>query len=99
MSAERYRQRFEVALASPDPATALYELAKALKAEGVGQVAIYHLFAEFQRNITGDDLRADAILDTMDLIWGGGWAKGRALFETALTDADVADPGTAPQRS
>src|SRR4051812_49284315 len=104
MPIERDRQRFELALASFDPATALHELAKALKAEGMGQVAMYHLFAEFQRAIDGDDPRYDAVVDNMDLVWGGGWAKGRALFETELTDADIAeqsapadggrDPGT-----
>jgi hypothetical protein len=62
----------------------------------MGQVAMYHLFAEFQRKIDGDDPCSDAILDNMDLIWGGGWAKGRALFETELTDADIAEPGAAP---
>jgi hypothetical protein len=80
-------------LSSPDPATPFHELAIALKAEGMGQVAMYHLFAEFQPKIGGDDPRSDAILDNMDLIWGGGWAKGRALFDTELTSADVAKPG------
>ena len=98
MTAERDRQRFEQALASPDRATALHELAKALKAEGMGQVAMYHLFAEFQQRIDGDDPRYDAIVDNMDLVWGGGWAKGRALYETELTDADIAEPGAAPDR-
>jgi hypothetical protein len=95
MTAERDRQRFEVALASPDPAIAIRELAETLKAEGMGQVAMYHLFAEFQRKIDGDDPGYDAIVDNMDSIWGGGWAKGRALFETDLTNADIAEPNAA----
>jgi hypothetical protein len=95
MTAERDRQRFEVALASPNPSIALHELAKALKAEGMGQVAMYHLFAEFQQKIDGDDPCYDAIVDNMDLIWGGGWAKGLALFETELTNADIAEPNAA----
>ena len=33
--------------------------------------------------------------DNMDLIWGGGWAKGRALFETELTSAHIAESGAA----
>src|SRR5436309_1484471 len=93
MTADRHRRRFELALSSPDPSAALHDLAKALKAEGMGQVAMYHLFAEFQRKTDGADRRYDAIADNMDLIWGGGWAKGRALFEKELTDADVAEPG------
>jgi len=92
MTAERNRQRFELALVSPDPSIALHELAKALKAEGMGQVAMYHLFAEYQQKVEGEDPRHDAIVDNMDLIWGGGWAKGRALFESELTSADIAEP-------
>ena len=93
MSAERNRQRFELALSSTDPATALHELARALKSEGMTQVAVYHLFAEFQQKIDGNDPRHDAISDNMDLIWGGSWAKGRALFEMELTDADIPERG------
>jgi hypothetical protein len=98
LTAERDRQRFELALGSPDPTTALHELAKAFKAEGMGQVAMYHLFAEFQRKIDCDDPRYDAIVDNMDLVWGGGWAKGRALYDTELTSADVVSPGATPDR-
>jgi hypothetical protein len=95
MTIERDRQRFALALASPNPAVALHDLAKILKDEGMGQVAMYHLFAEFQRMIDGDDPRYDAIVDNMDLVWGDGWAKGRALYEAKLTDADIAESGTA----
>jgi|688.fasta_scaffold1768907_1 hypothetical protein len=95
MATVRDRQRFELALASSDPATTLHELAKALKAEGMEQVAMYHLFAEYQQKIDGVDPRYEPIVDNMDLIWGGGWAKGRALFETELTSADIAEPGAA----
>jgi hypothetical protein len=91
MVADRDRQRFKLALSSPCPSAALHELAKALKAEGMGQVAMYHLFEEFQRTLDPDDPRSDAILDNMDLIWGGGWAKGHALFEKELTSADIAE--------
>lgn len=97
MTAERDRRRFELALSSPNPATALHELAKALKAEGMGQVAMYHLFAEFQQKIDGDNPHYDAIVDNMDLIWGGGWAKGRALYDTELTSADIAEPQAVPK--
>lgn len=92
MIAERDRQRFEMALASNDPTTALHELAKMLKAEGMAQVAMYRLFAEFQQKINGDDPRYDAIVGNMELVWGGGWAKGRALYDTELTSADIAEP-------
>jgi hypothetical protein len=99
MSAERDRQRFELALSSANPGTALHELAKSLKAEGMGQVAMYHLFAEFQQKTDDDDPRYDRITDIMDMIWGGGWAKGRALFETELTNADIAAPGSDADRT
>jgi len=92
---DAYQSRFEAAIHSPDPCSAFDDLAKALKIEGVGQVAMYHLFAEYQVKTSGNDPLNDAVLDTMDLIWGGGWAKGRALFDRELTSADVAAPDTA----
>src|SRR3954469_25131805 len=94
MATDSQRHRFERALSAPDPAVALHDLAKALKAEGMGQVAMYRLFEEYQLKVAQDDPRHDAILDNMDLIWGGGWAKGRALFETELTNVEIAEPGT-----
>lgn len=95
MTNKRDWERFQLALASPNPAIALYELAKTLKAEGIAQVAMYHLFVDFQQKLDGGDPCYDAVVDNMDLIWGGGWAKGRALFETELTNADIAEPGAA----
>lgn len=92
MATELDLQRFRLALSSPDPFKALHELAVTLKLEGMSQVAMYHLFAVFQREIDDDDPRYDAIVDNMDYVWGGGWAKGNALFETELTDADIVDP-------
>jgi hypothetical protein len=91
MTTSADRQRVEEALISPDPAAALHVLAKELKAEGMGQVAMYHLFAEYKRKTESDEPLNDAVLDTMDLIWGGGWAKGRAIFETELTNNDIAE--------
>jgi hypothetical protein len=36
-----------------------------------------------------DESRYDAILEILDLIWGGAWANGRGIFDTELTsDAD-----------
>jgi hypothetical protein len=80
-------------LSSPDPHEALFELAVALKKEGMGQVALYHLFVEYQNRTDPDGVRNDAVLDTLDLIWSGAWAKGRALFDRELTSEDVDRPG------
>lgn len=90
MVTDAMRVRFEQGLADARPDAALHALAKSLKAEGVGQVAIYRLFAEYQIKTDGNDPRYDAIVDNMDLIWGGPWAKGGALFDKELKDADVA---------
>ena len=51
----------------------------------MGQVAIYRLFSEQQQELSGDDPRCDAVVDTMELIWGGPWAKGHALFDEELS--------------
>jgi hypothetical protein len=82
VTAEGVRDQFEEALASPEPTRALHELAQAFKAAGMGQVAMLRVFSEFQQQLDGDDPRYDAVVDTMDLIWGGPWARGHALFET-----------------
>jgi hypothetical protein len=89
MVTDSLRQRFDQALRAPHPSSALHALAQALKADGMTQVALYHLFAEYQAKLDPDDPRHDAVVDNLDLIWGGPWAKGHALFEKELTDADI----------
>ncbi len=80
------RERLIAAMDSSDPMTAVLELAHTLRAEGMGQIAMFRLFSEQQQRLSGDDPRYDSIVDTMDLIWGGPWAKGRALFNEELSD-------------
>jgi hypothetical protein len=84
-------QRLDRAVEAPDPAAAVPELARALRDEVMPQRAMYRLFADQQERLPRDDPRYDAVVDTMDLIWGGLWAKGRALFDTELTDAKAKD--------
>ncbi len=79
------QDRFDHALSASEPSAALTELATRLKAEGMDQLSMYRLFEEYLRRVDGDDPRYDAIADTMDLIWGGPWAKGRAVFDTELS--------------
>ena len=69
---------------SAKPAEALYELAVSLRDEGMSQAELYALFEKFQVETSGEDPRYDAIVDTMDLISSGPWAKGRGLFSTEL---------------
>jgi hypothetical protein len=90
MATNVLRTRFEEALADAQPYAALHALARSLKDEGIDQVSIYRLFREYLVKTDGNDPRYDAIADNMDLIRGGPWAKGGALFESDLTDADVA---------
>lgn len=78
------------ALNASDAWRSTYELAQVLRDEGMGQAAMYRLFAEQQGSLSGDDSRYDAIVDTMDLIWGGPWAKGHGLFEKELTEDRLA---------
>ena len=85
--------RFDQALADAHPSSALHALASSLKAEGVEQHAIYRLFAAYQVATDGNDPRYDAIVDNMDLIAGGPWAKGGALFDKELAaSAGVSHP-------
>ena len=79
------QERLQAALGQANPAQAVLALAHALKAEGMGQAAMYRVFQQQLERLGGNDTGCDALADTMDLIWGGGWAKGRALFEQELS--------------
>jgi hypothetical protein len=84
VSAPEHIERFEKAMRAANPAGALYDLAVTLREEGASQLDLYALYQKFQVQTSGDDPRYDAIVDTMDLIHGGTWAKGHALFPTEL---------------
>ena len=87
---------FKTRLRGFAPREALLTLARQLRDGGSSQLELYFLFSYFQQRLSPEDPRYDAVVDTMDLIWGGGWAKGRALYDTELTSADVARPGNTP---
>ena len=86
---QQERQRLADAIDAPDCKVAVPALAHALKAEGMSQVNMYRLFAEQLQRLSGDDPRYDVVTEAMDLIWGGPWAKGGALFDHELKDADL----------
>jgi hypothetical protein len=86
MSAAAHRQAFEEALRSASPTEDLYRLALALRDQGVSQHDLYLLFEAFQVATPGEDPKYDAIVDNMELIWGGPWAKGHGLFPTEISE-------------
>lgn len=86
MNRPEHVQRFQEALRSKEPSEELYRLAVSLRDEGITQIELYELFSQFQMATSSDDPRYDAIVDTMDLIYGGPWAKGGALFPTELSE-------------
>ena len=69
---------------SASPVEAPHALAVSLRDEGMPQAELYALFEKFQVETSGEDPKYDAIVDTMDLISSGPWAKGRGLFSTEL---------------
>jgi hypothetical protein len=79
-------ERLNAALAADDPACAVLDLAQDLKAEGLTQVALYELFEAALEATDAGDPRHDALADTLDLIHGGPWVRGNALFEAELRD-------------
>lgn len=84
--------RLRVALEAADPAQAARNLALTLKAEGMGQVELYRVFSRAQQRLHDADPRYDAVVDTMDLIWG--WcAPGKALFDEVLSDERLRSEG------
>ena len=69
------------ALASKHPGTAVHELAKQLKNDGMKKDEMYELFSRLLKTIDQDEdeIRYDALTDTMDLIVG--WCcQANALF-------------------
>ena len=84
------QERLQAALGQVNPVQAVLALAHALKAEGMEQVAMYRVFQQRLERLDGNDPGCDALSDTMDLIWGGGWAKGRALFAQELSTQRLA---------
>ena len=78
-------QRLRAALQTELPSQAVAVLARALRDEGMGQAALYRLYlAEHSRSDLAEP-QLDALADAMDLIWGGGWAKGHALYAQELS--------------
>jgi hypothetical protein len=86
LDSERLRL-FRAKLREPNPAEALLTMAKQMRDAGLSQVDLYVLFAHFQQRLSPEDPLYDAVLDNMDAIWGGGWAKGGALYATELDAA------------
>lgn len=83
-------RRLQAALQPDQPAptaAALKKLAHALRDEGMSQAELYRLFQAEHARSDLDEPRLEALAETMDLIWGGGWAKGHALFEQELSQA------------
>lgn len=89
MSSGENELRFEAALASDDPAAKLWKLAVDLRDAGMSQVDLFLLFSKYQIETPGDDPRYDAIVDSMDLIYGGPWAKGGDLYPDQLTETAI----------
>ena len=78
-------QQLQAALQTEHPAQAVAALARTLRDEGMGQVALYSLYLAEHARSDLTEPQLDALADTMDLIWGGGWAKGHALYTQELS--------------
>lgn len=78
---------FKATLGEADPNEGLYRLACELRDSGSSQVEVYLLFSYFQQRLSPEDPRYDAVVDNMDVTWGGPWAKGYGLFPTELNEA------------
>lgn len=78
-----------IRLALGRPAPALHELAKTLRDQGMKQAPMYQLFSRVYQETPTDHAHIDALLDVMDCIWGGPWAKGKGLFDTELNTGEI----------
>jgi len=88
MISRNHISQFEEALQAQDPFEALYKLAVSLKDAGMSQAELFSLFEKFQQSMVGDP-QYNAIVDNMDFIWGGPWAKGHSLFPQMLTQETI----------
>jgi hypothetical protein len=95
VQAEAHR-RFRGALRGSEPSEALYQLARTLIAESWSQRELYHLFMWYQQRVSAEDVAYDAVVDSLDLIHSGPWAKGYGLFPNELSD--IAGPVPSPFR-
>ncbi len=77
------RIRFALAVDSPNPVSALIEIAKAMKSAGKSQREIYAVFHAFLNTIAQNEKQADSVRDVMDYI--AGWCNpDQAIFNTRL---------------
>jgi hypothetical protein len=79
------KARLQIALQQPQPSLSALELARALRDEGMSQLALYQLFDEFRASHASDadEIIFDAVLDTLDFI--SGWCSpAYRLFDTTL---------------
>jgi hypothetical protein len=89
--AEAHR-RFRQALGGSEATDALFQLAKVLITEGWSQHELYRLFTWYQQRVSPEDPAYDAVVDNLDLIDSGPWAKGHGLFPSELNDAAAGAP-------
>ena len=82
MANNEQQKRFEAAVRTNDNSKALFQLASQLRDEGLSQKEVYSLFQSFRDKVSDseDEATYNSILDTMDAIYGGPWAKGRSIF-------------------
>ena len=87
------KKRLLAAARGADPDKKVYNLACQLKDDGMPQEELYKLYVEVQQQLeqNDDDQAYDAVLDTLDCIWGGPWAAGRDLFDDQLTEERLLD--------
>lgn len=83
--------RFDVALGASEPDAALYALAKTLRDEAVSQLALFELYFRYQQRLglsPEEDRRYDAVVDNLEVIHSGPWAKRWRLFPGELSQAE-----------
>ena len=91
MISPEHIRRFEEALHTERPFDSLHPLAVSLRDSGSSQFDVYLLFERFFILVRDASPKSeqhyDAVADNMDLIWGGPWAKGGALYGAEIDEA------------
>lgn len=81
-------ERLAGALRAADPRSSVWALAKTLRDEGTPQLDLYFLYQEAY-SLNEEEPLEDALLDTLDGVFGGPWAKGSDLYPHELTNEMV----------
>ena len=90
MSNSGYDEKLKEILEGNNVKDQLMDFAERLRDSGMAQIELYNIFIRPFKTMYADDPRYDYLADTLELIYGGPWAKGHGLYNSQLNEDDLA---------